>query len=101
MAELETIQREAQEALGDLSQGGMLGLAALTAATDAYRRIQSLSPETLEGDSAALLAAQVELEQFERLVESNPGCLAEAFSRLVTVVGGAAYDLKAKEGGQG
>ena len=98
MVELETIQREAREAIEDLSQGGMLGLAALTTAAKAYERIQALSPESLAADRAALAEAQVELEQLERLVESHKGALSEAFSRLVTVVSATSFGLKELEG---
>jgi len=93
MADLETIQREAQEALGDLSQGGMLGLVALTTAAEAYRRVQNLSLESLSEDRAALAAAQEELEQLERLVESHKGALNQAFSRLVSVIGSTSAGL--------
>ncbi|MBL4845800.1 MAG: hypothetical protein JKY65_09755 [Planctomycetes bacterium] len=94
MVELSTIKQEARQAVEDLSQGGMLGLVALTTAAAAYERIRNLSAETLEADRAALLEAQRELESLERLVDSHKGALSQAFSRLVTVVGAASAALE-------
>jgi hypothetical protein len=93
VVELSEIKQEARQAVEDLSQGGMLGLVALTTAAAAYQRVQDLSPETLEVDRAALLEAHRELQQLERLVESHKGALSQAFSRLVTVVGAATFAL--------
>lgn len=99
MSELAAIQSRAQEALEDLPQAGAIGLAALLGAARAYHQLSGLTPETLPGERETFLAAAQELEQLERLVESHPGALSQAFGRLVTVVGAAAARLERLEGG--